>query len=165
MLLNTSWLLGISRIKTCLTVWQWSWWKAPTWPGGRTQLWKIFLISGKIEKFETKRLLKWDQFQLRGARYRVCSGPALGSQSSLLGDSLGPVVWAPALLSKHSGKPWGRFRRRQSLIWDSCPCHGPRSVLRIVLSCVKLYCHKAQVQMLTGNQQVTAALWPATFFF
>lgn len=143
-----------------LTIWQWSWWKAPAWPGGRTQLWKIILISGKMEKFETKRFLQWDQ--LWGARYNVHSGLALGSQSSLLGDSLGPVVWAWAL-SNPSGNPWGGRVRRQSLVCDSC--HGHRSVLWVVLSCGKLYCHKAQVQMLTGNKQVIAVLWPATFFF
>lgn len=64
-----------------------------TW-GKDTALKYFFLISGKMEKFKTKRFLQRDPLQLRGARYSVQSGLALGSQSSLLGDSLGPVVWA-----------------------------------------------------------------------
>lgn len=133
-------------MKTCLTVRQWFWWKASVWPGGRTEPWKIFFISKRIGKFERKRLLQWGQLEPRGARDMGLScGPSTGSQSWLLGHSLGPLGWTPDVLSKLSGKPSGGVRRRQRT-WYVILVHATEvCLLQGVVLYVKLYCHKALV--------------------
>lgn len=118
---------GISRLKSCLAVGQQAQLKAPAWPGGGTQSWKISFVSKirEIWKVSTVGSAWIERSQSRGCQ----RWPRFWSQSSLLGG-VGPASWIPARPYETSRQSWEKVQEMMS----GSPCHRQKG---LPLSCCR----------------------------